>query len=228
MRVLLIASPAGGPPDLAHADALVLAHPPPTPPVWLPALRDGTPLYVRVAPGAAGLDAALALAPDGIVLQGVAEAAEIARLGVRLAVHEAEAGRPDGATRIVAGLAGARALLRFGGGTGRFPRLAGLFCAFDALAHDLGLALDPPSRDAPCPAPLMQARGLLVLAAAPHGVPAFDAPISSPDRAAARAARRDGFRGGLAETAEAAAILAVAFGRGPGPGGGPRGPLPLG
>ncbi|TXM64995.1 hypothetical protein [Methylobacterium sp. WL120] len=101
MRDLLIASPTGGPPDIAHADALVLAHPPAAALGWLPALCKGTALYVRVVPGAVDLDAA-------------------------------------------------------------------------------------------------------------------------------RAAPRDGFHGGFAETAEAAAILTAVFGRGPGPGCGPRRPLPLG
>lgn len=214
MRVLLIASPAGGPPDIADADALVLAAPTAAPD-WLPALRrgPGAPLlYVQVAPGAEDLDAALALRPDGIVLPRVADGTGIARLGVCLAVHEAETGIPDGATRIVAGLDGARALLRFGGGAGGFPRLAGLFCAFDALACDLGVAM---SSEVPWPAPLMQARGLLVLAAAAAGVPAFDGPRPSIDRAAALAARRDGFQGGFVETAEAAALLAEVFGRSP-------------
>ena len=215
MRVLLIAAPAGGLPEIAHADALVLAAVPTAAPDWLPALRRGPgapPLYIQVAPGAADLDAALALRPDGIVLPRVADATGIARLGVRLAVHEAEAGIPDGATRIVAGLDGARALLRFGGGAGGFSRLAGLFCAFDALARDLGVAM---SSEAPPPAPLIQARGLLVLAAAAAGVPAFDGPRPSIDRAAALAARRDGFQGGFAETAEAAALLAEVFGQDP-------------
>ena len=236
MRVLLIASPAGGPPDLAHADALVLAHPPPAPPGWLPAARARMPLYVRVAPGAADLDAALALAPDGLVLPGVSEAGDVARLGARLAVHEAEAGLPDGATRIVAGLDGAGALLRFGGASGRLPRLAGLFCPFDALARDLGLASQAPC-PRPCPtprpAPAVAARGLLVLAAAALGVPAFDATGPVPDRDAARAARRDEFRGAFAETAAAAAVFAQVFeegfedGYGDGPGAA-GGPLPRG
>lgn len=228
MRVLLIASPAGAPPDLAHADALVLDHAPAAEPAWLPPLRrrpGALPLYVRVAPSAADLAAALALRPDGIVLPGVADAGDVARLGVRLSVHEAETGIPDGATRIVAGLDGTGALLRFGGGSERFARLAGLFCAFDALARDLGVSA---SSRAPQPAPLAQARGLLVLAAAALRVPAFDMPGPSPDRATVEAACRDGFRGGFAETAAAAAVLAAVFGRDPSVAGGPRGALPLG
>ena len=74
MRVLLIASPAGGPPDLAHADALVLAHPPAEAPDWLTTLRgrsDGPALYVQADAGATAFAAATALRPDGIVLPWV-------------------------------------------------------------------------------------------------------------------------------------------------------------
>ncbi|WP_375454586.1 aldolase/citrate lyase family protein [uncultured Methylobacterium sp.] len=213
MRVLLIASPEGGAPDTAHADVLVLAHPPATAPDWLDGLRrrPGAPaLYVRVAPGATDFEAALALRPDGIVLPRVADGIEIARLAVGLAVHEAEAGLPDGATRILAGFGTARGLMRLATVAG--PRLAGLFWEPSDLARDLGLdAVDPE----PWPAPLAQARGLLVLAAAATGVPALDAPCASagPDATlrAARAARRDGFRGGFAEDAAAAATLARVF-----------------
>ena len=72
-----IASPAFGSPDLAHAGALVLAHYPATVPGRLPTLRERTPLYVRVAPGAVDLDPARAAQRNG-VRGSLAETAEAA------------------------------------------------------------------------------------------------------------------------------------------------------
>ncbi|WP_375465841.1 aldolase/citrate lyase family protein [uncultured Methylobacterium sp.] len=220
MRALLIASPDADEPALGRADGLVLAHAPARAPPWLAALRRrpaAPALYVRVAPGAPDLDAALALAPDGIVLPGVEDGADLARLGCRLAVHEAEAGLPDGATRILAGLGTACGLLRIGTLPGASPRLAALFCEVSDLARDLGLEARDPTE--PWPAPIAQARGLVVLAAASAGVPALVAAseAAGPDAVlrAAESARRDGFRGGFARDAGAAALLARVFGADP-------------
>ena len=213
MRAWLIVPPDAGEPDTTGADALILTHP--CCPDWLAGVRARirVPLYVRVAPGAPDLDAAMALGPDGILLPRVASGADLARLGARLAVHEAEAGLRDGATRILAGLGTAAGLLHLRTLPGASPRLAGLCWEAADLAAALGL--DASSADGAWPAPFAQGRGLVVLAAAAACVPAIDEPCPGGDGAAveraACAARRDGFRGSLARDAASAAILARVF-----------------
>lgn len=175
----------------------------------LAALRARAPdlrIHLRIdaaeAPGPA-----LTLAQDGVAAV-VAGAGDLARLANRLAVHEAEAGLPDGATRIVALIGSAAGVLGAAGLAGASPRLAGLAWDAEALAGDLGIELD---LSGAWPAPLAQARGQVVLAARVAGVPAFE--MVRRDSASlagtAEAARLDGFAGiAVRDPAEAALIAA--------------------
>lgn len=150
---------------------------------------------------------ALALAPDGVAAP-VAGPGDLARLANRLAVHEAEAGLPDGATGIVGLIGSAACVLGAAALAGASPRLAGLAWDAEALAADLGIALD---RSAAWPAPLAQARGQVVLAARVAGVPAFETVRrdSASLAGTAEAARLDGFAGiAVRDPAEAALVAA--------------------
>jgi citrate lyase subunit beta/citryl-CoA lyase len=91
---------------------------------------------------------------------------------------------------------------------GASPRLAGLAWDAEALAADLGIALD---RSGAWPAPLAQARGQVVLAARVAGVPAFETVRrdSASLAGTAEAARLDGFAGiAVRDPAEAALVAA--------------------
>ncbi len=111
----------------------------------------------------AGCDPAAVLVPlpAGVVLLGAKHGRDVVRLGALLAVHEAEAGLPDGALRIVPVLASARAVLQAASFADAGPRLAGLALDAGALA---GLG----------EAERIQARAMAALAAAAAGVPLVD------------------------------------------------------
>ena len=167
-----------------------------------PALR----IHLRIEAGDAPVPAP---ALDGIAAP-VEGAADLARLANRLAVHEAEAGLPDGATRIVALIGSAAGVLGAAGLAGASPRLAGLAWDAEALADDLGIDLD---LSGAWPAPLAQARGQVVLAARVAGVPAFETVRrdSASLAGTADAARLDGFAGiAVRDPAEAALVAAHA------------------
>ena len=174
----------------------------------LAALRASVPaawIYLRI--DAAYDLAGLTLAPDGIAAP-VESGLDLARLGNRFAVHEAEAGLPHGATRILALIGSAAGVIGLSRLAGASPRLSGLAWDAEALARDLGLAA---GASGAWPAPIAQARASLVLAARAAGVPAFDAACRDPaDLAGAfDAARRDGFAGLVfRDPAQAAAVAA--------------------
>lgn len=168
-------------------------------------------IFVKPPPLAADaffplLDALLPTPPDGLLLAAAESGSEAQRLSARLAVFEAEAGLPDGATRILAEIAtpaGVLSLARFGP---RPPRLAGFLFAGTKLAERLDVAADA--------APVRQARAEIVLAAAACGVPALDDACSAPQalQAECLAARRDGFLGKCATRPEEIATIEAAFG----------------
>ena len=85
------------------------------------------------------LDAAMAATPDEIVLP-VRNGADVQHLGVKLAVREAELGLADGATRIIALVAGPGAVFQLGSFVSASPRLAAL--AFDARAFATSLGIE--------------------------------------------------------------------------------------
>jgi citrate lyase subunit beta/citryl-CoA lyase len=132
------------------------------------------------------LDAAMAASPDGIVLP-VRNGADVQHLGVKLAVREAELGLADGATRIIALVAGPAALFQLDSFDGASPRLAAL--AFDAQAFATKLGTE----DMTAP-PLGLARNLTLLAAQAVGVVAILVAAAYADLpATCKAAKRDGF-----------------------------------
>ena len=162
------------------------------------------PLFIRIKPLAAGgqdqLAPALALDPDGIWLGDTIGRAPAEQLASRLAVAEAELGRPDGRTGIVASVEGASGALAVSTLAGMGPRLAAISCDLASLARDIGCERGPTSR---LPEPLRLARGSVILAAAAARVPAIDSPADDAcdlDAFAAEAsqARRDGFAAKLA------------------------------
>ena len=147
---------------------------------------------------AAELSAAMLLRPDAVVLP-VAHGRDIAHLGARLAVEEAENGWPDCATQIIALIASAEGALNAGRLADAGPRLAGIGWDAGALAAELqAQGLDAAGGWS---APLAQVRGLVRLAAAAAHVEAIEAAYPGGDAGFARllaAARRDGFGAVLA------------------------------
>ncbi|WP_036296034.1 aldolase/citrate lyase family protein [Methylosinus sp. PW1] len=173
--------------------AALIAHPRP------PGLR----VYALIAPLAgaaidADLAAIVAAGADGVFLPQACGGASVQHLSAKLAVAEAECGRADGATRIIALAtqtpAALFALSRYGGASSRLEALA-----FDT--EPLRRALGATSDGAAGPSAI--ARSLLLLGAAAAGVAAIDAPFADLADAAGlaaecRAARRDGFAAKLA------------------------------
>ncbi|MFD6320088.1 aldolase [Methylorubrum thiocyanatum] len=108
------------------------------------------------------LDGIVLQRPDGVLLRDAHSGRDVAALGSRLAVGEAIAGLPDGATAILAAIGHPHGVLEGRGFAGASPRLAGLGVDGPALAGALGEG-----------SALAQARGLVRLAAAAAGVTAF-------------------------------------------------------
>jgi citrate lyase subunit beta / citryl-CoA lyase len=132
------------------------------------------------------LEAATAVAPDGIVLP-VRHGADVQHLGVKLAVREAELGPADGATRIIALVAAPGAVFQLSSFASASPRLVAL--AFDARAFATSLGIE----DMAAP-PLGRARDLTLLAAKAAGVEAIFVDAADVDLpATCKAAKRDGF-----------------------------------
>lgn len=168
-------------------------------------------LYLQVRSPDDDLAAAVTLRPDGIVLTRCESGRDVARLGTRLAVLEAEAGLADGAVDIIAMIATARGVLGLPSLIGASPRLAGI--AWDADALAVGIGAPAPRDDVGLIPPLLQARGLLRLAAAAAEVESIDTayPADGGDAAFLAelvAARRDGFGAKLAMSADHAARIA--------------------
>jgi citrate lyase subunit beta/citryl-CoA lyase len=146
----------------------------------------------------ADLDGVMRSAPDGIVLPKAVGGADVAHLGAKLAVREAEFGLADGATRILAiateTAAGVFALGTFAGAS---HRLMGLTWGGEDLSADLGAETNR-AEDGAYTDPYRLARSLTLLGAAAAGVDAIDSVFTNFRdmaglEAECRAARRDGF-----------------------------------
>jgi len=177
---------------------------------FLGEMRAKTPrpaLYVRVNSFASGLleadlAAIMPAAPDGLVLPKAGSGADLQRLGAKLAVHEAEIGLPDGATRIVALTETAAALFTMGSFIGASRRLAGLAWGAEDLMADLGAETNQMPDGAWTP-PFALLRSLALFAARAACVAPIDTvypAFRDQDglRAVCEAARRDGFAGKMA------------------------------
>ncbi|WP_414473869.1 HpcH/HpaI aldolase/citrate lyase family protein [Microvirga sp. M2] len=160
-------------------------------------------LYVRVNGLTTGmidadLDHVMKAAPDGIVLPKAVGGSDVAHLGAKLAVREAEFGLGDGATRILAiateNAAGVFALGTFAGAS---HRLMGLTWGGEDLSADLGAETNR-DESGSYTDPYRLARSLTLFGAAAAGVDAIDSVFTNfrdMDGLAeeCRAARRDGF-----------------------------------
>ncbi|HEY6521118.1 MAG TPA: aldolase/citrate lyase family protein [Roseiarcus sp.] len=187
--------------------------------------RGGEPaLIVRINPLDSGetdsdLDAAMAGAPDAILLPGSLGKASVQQLSAKLAVREAEFALPDGATRVIADVDTAQSLFHMGSHRGASARLIGIAWNAASLRADIGAETD---RD-----PLggylgvyRLARELTLLAATSARVAAIDGAfpnIRDLDglRADALAARRDGFTGKIALDPAQAGVINDVFPRDP-------------
>lgn len=150
-------------------------------------------VYVRVSPDG-DLAAAMAPHPAGLAIPVPQGGRDVAYLGTRLAVQEAEAGLADGSTCILAMVETAAAVLALPTLAGSSPRLRGIAWDADALARDIGA---PASRDGDgvLIPPLMLIRSQVVLTAAATGVAAVDTACSIEGAflREVEAGRRDGF-----------------------------------
>ncbi|ACS40096.1 MULTISPECIES: aldolase [Methylorubrum] len=166
----------------AGADALVFEAALPSELVAdLRARRPDLTLYAALdGPDDSGLDALMAQRPDGVLLRDARSGRDVAALGGRLAVCEAQVGLPDGATAILAMIGHPLGVLDARSFAGASPRLTGLGLGLD------GMALAVVLRETGA---LAQSRSLVRLAAAAAGVAAFDMVTEgedcSPERLAA-------------------------------------------
>jgi citrate lyase subunit beta/citryl-CoA lyase len=146
----------------------------------------------------ADLDGVMRSAPDGIVLPKAVGGADVAHLGAKLAVREAEFGLADGATRILAiATETATGVFALGTFAGASHRLMGLTWGGEDLSADLGAETNR-GEDGAYTDPYRLARSLTLLGAAAAGVDAIDSVFTNfRDEAGlgaeCRAARRDGF-----------------------------------
>jgi citrate lyase subunit beta/citryl-CoA lyase len=169
--------------------------------------RDGPVLIVRANALDSGetdsdLDAAMAGAPDAILLPGSLGAASVQQLSAKLAVREADFSLADGGTKILAVADTARALFGMGSYRGSSARLIGIAWSAESLRADIGAETDH-QRPGEYAGPYRLARDLTLLAATSARVAAIDAVFPDLDdneglRAEALAARRDGFAGKMA------------------------------
>jgi citrate lyase subunit beta / citryl-CoA lyase len=183
-----------------------------------PALGDAPALYLRLPPldhpdALAAVKAAAAWRPRGVVLPLCAGAADVQRLGARLAVEEARLGLADGAIRVLAlATESPQAIFGLPSYRGASHRLEGLIWSVAPL--DAALGARSPRRAA---GPFRLARDLTLLAARAAGVLALDAPYDLVDdldglRAEAVAARADGFDGKAALSAAQVHVINEVFG----------------
>jgi citrate lyase subunit beta/citryl-CoA lyase len=165
-------------------------------------------LFVRVNALSTGLtdadlDGVMAGAPDGIMLPKAVGGPDVAHLGAKLAVREAEHGLDDGGTRIVAiATETAASLFVLGGFAGASRRLAGLAWGAEDLSADLGAEVNRDEAGL-FTEPFRLARNLMLFAAAAAEVDAVDTVFTNfrdPEGLAreCREAQRDGFVAKLA------------------------------
>jgi citrate lyase subunit beta / citryl-CoA lyase len=181
----------------------------------------GPKRIVKVSPLDSGetdsdLDAAMAHAPDAILLPRSLGAASVQQLSAKLAVREADCALADGSTRILAVADTAHALFGMGSYRGASARLTAIAWSAASLRSDMGVATDPDG--GAYAGPYRLARDLTLLAAASAGVAAINTVFTGRDdkealRAEALAARRDGFAGKIAIDAAQAAVINRIFRR---------------
>ncbi len=161
----------------------------------------------------ADLDAIMPGGPDGIVLPRSQGGADVQHLSVKLSVREAEHGHSDGATKIIAMVAGtAAAIFEMSSYRGASQRLAGLIYDGAELAAALGLTAE---EQPACTSTFALARSLTLFAARAANVVAIDAASASGTDDACRtdceAARRAGFSAKLAVDRGQVAIIDAVF-----------------
>ncbi|WP_112664543.1 HpcH/HpaI aldolase/citrate lyase family protein [Microvirga flavescens] len=160
-------------------------------------------LYVRVNGLATGLtdddlDGVMRAAPDGIVLPKAVGGKDVAHLGAKIAVREAEYGLEDGGTRIIAiATENARGVFALGTFAGASQRLEGLAWGGEDLSADVGAETNRRA-DNHYTEPYRLARSLTLFGAAAAEVDAIDAVYTNFRdleglAAECREARRDGF-----------------------------------
>ncbi|HEY8383805.1 MAG TPA: CoA ester lyase [Microvirga sp.] len=165
--------------------------------------QDRPRLFVRVNALDTGLtdadlDGVMEAGPDGIMLPKAVGGRDVAHLGAKLAVREAEFGLPDGATRIIAiGTENARGVFALGTFAGSSQRLAGLTWGGEDLSADLGAEANRDAAGAYTD-PYRLARALTLMGAAAAEVDAIDSVYTNFRdmeglAAECREARRDGF-----------------------------------
>jgi citrate lyase subunit beta/citryl-CoA lyase len=180
-------------------------------------------LWVRANGLASGklledLEAVMAGRPDGVVLPKVSSVRELQEVGRHLSALEAQAGLPDGATRIIViATETPRAVL----GLGEYSpetagaRLSGLTWGMEDLSAALGASAKTEADGSLTPV-FELARSLCLIAAAAAGVQGIDGvhadfrDTAGLEREVARA-RRDGFRAKLAIHPDQVPIINAAF-----------------
>lgn len=159
------------------------------------------------------VDAIVGLAPAAVLLPKAVGGASVQRLSARLAVREADDGLGHGATRIIAVVDTAAALLSLATLRGCSARLVGL--AWDAAALRADIGAEPHADASAGPGRL--ARDLTLVAAAAAGVAAIDAAFLGADPQALRAealqGRRDGFSAKIALDPDQARIISGVYAR---------------
>jgi citrate lyase subunit beta / citryl-CoA lyase len=160
-------------------------------------------LFVRVNGLATGLtdadlDGVMAAAPDGVVLPKAVGGIDVAHLGTKLAVREAEFGLADGGTAIIAiATENARGLFALGTFGGASPRLAGITWGGEDLSVDVGAETNRDEHGR-YTEPYRLARSLTLFGATAAAIDAIDAVYTNFRNEAGllaecREARRDGF-----------------------------------
>jgi citrate lyase subunit beta/citryl-CoA lyase len=164
----------------------------------------------------ADLEAIMPCAPDGIVLPKSVGGASIQHLGVKLAVHEARSGLPEGSTFVIAiATESACAMFGLGSYSGCSARLAGLAWGGEDLSADLGAQANRLPGGAYA-APYVMARSLALIAARAARVAPIDSVFADFRdaeglREEAMAGARDGFTAKLAIHPAQIAIIHEAF-----------------
>ena len=154
--------------------------------------------------------------PDGIMLPKSQSGRDVARLDATLAVHEAQAGHGDGATKIlVVATETASALFDLGSYGGASPRLKGLTWGAEDLSADIGASAtrDDTGRFT---APFAMARNLCLFGAVAAKVTPIDTVYTNFRdmdglRAECLEAVRDGFLGKMAIHPAQVAVINEAF-----------------
>jgi citrate lyase subunit beta/citryl-CoA lyase len=164
----------------------------------------------------ADLDGVMAGAPDAILLPKTVGGADVAHLGAKLAVREAEYGLPDGGTRVIAiateNAAGVFALGTFAGAS---QRLVGIAWGGEDLSADIGAETNRQD-DGAYVEPYRLARTLTLLGATAAEVNAIDSVYTNFRdleglAAECREARRDGFAAKMAIHPAQVAVINEAF-----------------